>query len=907
MNNFTLKFLNVFVASIKLRFHFLINISIFFKLFFNAYKDYSRKKFNQLKKKYTEFKEPESKKSVLKNIKAIWRLTVYLITTKHNTIIKYIIIAFLWFLYFNINSWETILVKSLKIDFLPFSEFLQGNKKIDLMFCIFILTFFIVYMLFRINDHRYKTKYKHFILALSLYPLISDTWIYSNSINFPFFYFIYSLCFLGTFELFHSIHRFYYQQLKKSNLNNSNSGFIIDEPLEDNDAKISTNRNEYATQLVARLQKTDTKEHAFAVGVVGTWGHGKSSFLNMIKKELQNESIIINFNPWYSNSKDQIIADFFDTLKGGLSKYNPALSKSFSEYANALSDAIDSKPIAKFTKIIQFWNKNSDLKDLYDKVSNEICKIDKRIYIFIDDLDRLEKSEIMEVLRLIRNTASFKNTIFIVGYDREYIIDSIISHGLTSANQYLEKIFSVEVTLPVYEKNIIVSELLLLINVGEKNPHLHYINKFINKIDIYSNEPIITKFLYNLRDVKRFVNIFTLNFNSFYPNLISDINPLYLFQVELIKYRFFPLYKLLRDKPNLLLKLDDNSERYLFEINKDDFSLLIKNESILNIDENEINMLFDILKILFSDSLYNRSSSMCFLHNYSKYFAYRLMNFNISRSDFLKSLTSVDLFKQNIDSWIANNKTSSILSMIYTINLYSSSISIDRFKILFEGLIHLGLKNVNVASCVRVSEMFFIIETESTIERKEYIDQFISSEYDNDRLLVFSKIFNNLYHDYYYEEEVDVPYEQPFIYNNSEIEKILKEIFVKIISSKPSVDKLFDNKSIYSMVLDNCIIEYAKWNGPDNRSFFNSANDMLMDYIDVQIDGAQFLINKFNPKFCNDEYENEIILRKVHREITKYFNTMQAYKKLISNHTGLDLNTKNEYFTKLKIESIEIE
>ena len=41
-------------------------------------------------------------------------------------------------------------------------------------------------------------------------------------------------------------------------------------------------------------------------------------------------------------------------------------------------------------------------------------QLDKPILVVIDDIDRLEKEELFEVLRLIRNTGNFTNLIYSV-------------------------------------------------------------------------------------------------------------------------------------------------------------------------------------------------------------------------------------------------------------------------------------------------------------------------------------------------------------------------------------------------------------------------------------------------------------------------------------------------------------
>lgn len=49
--------------------------------------------------------------------------------------------------------------------------------------------------------------------------------------------------------------------------------------------------------------------------------------------------------------------------------------------------------------------------------------------VVIDDLDRLEGTELMAVLKLIRITANFKNLIFIVAYDKGFVANALKGVG----------------------------------------------------------------------------------------------------------------------------------------------------------------------------------------------------------------------------------------------------------------------------------------------------------------------------------------------------------------------------------------------------------------------------------------------------------------------------------------------
>jgi predicted KAP-like P-loop ATPase len=88
-------------------------------------------------------------------------------------------------------------------------------------------------------------------------------------------------------------------------------------------------------------------------------------------------------------------------------------------------------------------DENSEIKSRYDSIVQEIGKENKLLIIKVDDLDRLSTNEIIDTLRLIRIIANFPNTVYLVGYDKNYI-NSAIEQGLTKHNpeKYIDKVFT---------------------------------------------------------------------------------------------------------------------------------------------------------------------------------------------------------------------------------------------------------------------------------------------------------------------------------------------------------------------------------------------------------------------------------------------------------------------------------
>lgn len=835
---------------------------------------------------------------------------------KHSkSLIKFLLLLILLFIYISIDSWEVLIFDYFNIDVNAISDVILRNYIIDLTLSLLLLTSIPIYFLYRVNDHRHWSNIKFIIFLLSLYPLLPHDWNFTNSLIFPWLCYIkfgiYSIFF---FEVIHSSYRIALYVKRKIIKQNSAKGFIIDNPFDHKKDDISgINREKFTQDIAARILNTDTSNNAFAIGITGMWGSGKSTFMDNLKNKISVESIIVEFSPWFSKNKDQVIIDFFNTFKSELSKYNPSLSKQLMIYAKALSEIIESTTLSKIIKVFSIEDNSTELKEQYEKISSEIAKITKRVCVIIDDLDRLEKSEIMEILKLIRNTANFKNTIFIVGYDREYIIKSIGTQGIINPEQYLEKIFSVEVSLPIYEKEILLRELRILLNENLQSQNTSGLENFISHKSKFTNDYLICQFLFNVRDVKRFVNLFSLSLNSFYPDNLRDISSIELFVIELVRYRFFSVYLLLSENPSSLLNYDSSEDRFSVEKitipSKD--KLEIKPEDIFaqkiekyfpdSYSVKDKITLYDTLSILFSSGERNKQFSITYPHNFSRYFAFRIMNYNLSSIEFKNSQTTIDEFKKFIDSCIKTKKTIALLTMIESSQI--NTLLVDQYKIIFEGTFYFGtkifLKTQNKKfrnQFLKSTKSFFskeLITTDNS--RKDYIISKINSTSETEECLLLIQLIRNLF---VASDEYDDYYKPDFFFDNSEIYKHIKQLFIRATKTCNSASLLFDSNSVYSTILESCMVSVYRYEEPEE---VNIVSDELIDFIKQQDDGAETLMKRFRIIDSFEDYEIEESAKKFYTDLNTYFDSKDKYKKLVMNCKDSVEATVQEYFQKMNI------
>lgn len=91
--------------------------------------------------------------------------------------------------------------------------------------------------------------------------------------------------------------------------------------IEDKDVKISEdrlNRSNFAKSLALNIKNYLNRNEindCLTIGLMGEWGSGKTSILNMTEEYLKDTDIkIIKFNPWLYSSYNQIVEQFFDNM-----------------------------------------------------------------------------------------------------------------------------------------------------------------------------------------------------------------------------------------------------------------------------------------------------------------------------------------------------------------------------------------------------------------------------------------------------------------------------------------------------------------------------------------------------------------------------------------------------------------
>ena len=331
----------------------------------------------------------------------------------------------------------------------------------------------------------------------------------------------------------------------------------------------------YADSIVGKLKNTKfSKDEAFAIGITSEWGAGKTTFLDLLSNRIKEEGFaeIVLFNPWMCQSPEQLTRDFFSSLRHQLSDKYPELSNPIKKYARYLG-AI-SVPVHRIAKIK--FNNLAIEKSLYKmklELSERFSELDKRVVVTIDDLDRLDSDEVFEVLRLIRNTASLSNIVYLVAYDKSYIIKVLENKNISSPSAYLEKIFQLEIQLPIVQEGQVWK--VFVDDLRDQLPEGFDIG-FVSR-----DKELVEEVLNTYRRAKRFARLLSLSYHYHSrQESLHELDKNDILLLDLLHMDDKKVYDILSFKPKEILEL--NHEIWIYDEHK---SILLSDGSVLNIRE----------------------------------------------------------------------------------------------------------------------------------------------------------------------------------------------------------------------------------------------------------------------------------------------------------------------------------
>ncbi len=519
-------------------------------------------------------------------------------------------------------------------------------------------------------------------------------------------------------------------------------------------------RKYFADHMISAIKNYEDKnKSSLTIGLYGKWGAGKTSLINMVIEKLEEEKdfIILNFEPWLFSDTNQLISSFFKEFAKKIN-YNAnesedmkSIGMKMETYASFFEPlTLVPEPTISLTgKAISYilsWGGKSykkvgeaykkDLSTTKEDIEKQLLKLDKKILIIIDDIDRLNNTEIKQIFQLIKSLGNFPNTIYLPSMDKDVVVNALSEVQQGDGNEYLEKIINVPLEIPQLSKldvhKFLFSKLDEIIkDIDEKDFDQNYWGNIFHSG--YKN------FFNNIRDVVRYINILRFNHNALKQKVnIIDLMVISAFQV------FEPkIYDFLKHNKDLLSGQESDSSYGYSQKSENQKKLREQldkcKDNLQKLDENSFSGLLKELFLKVNEASSNTSymgglsdlrkkSKVSSPEYFDAYFSLTLTETlsNYEIENIISKTSNADDFSRAIIELIKDNRISIFLQRVQ--DFTKEDIPRENFQIIFNVLMNLSdyiPENKNgmfsFGNSMEVMRIFYQLYTQLDNENDKYL------------------------------------------------------------------------------------------------------------------------------------------------------------------------------------------
>lgn len=306
----------------------------------------------------------------------------------------------------------------------------------------------------------------------------------------------------------------------------------------------------FAENIAKALIRFSEKNIAGIVtAITGKWGSGKSTLLTFVQdnliayKEKYNSNLeMVVFNPWMFVDTADMHAVFLNEIASKFKSIqeqqkNKRRKGKFLNLVKGLAGTNNYTKVVipHIDKLLEQYKYNKTSKIKGD-IDNALEKSKIKLFVFIDDFDRLYPKQVFELLQILKLACNFKNTYYVVAYDREAVETSIETQFKDYGKKFLDKIIQAEFLIPEP-----TSEQVESILKRELEQLLQGLGTAFDCKPLFVNwrlRMFINAFT-TLRDVYRYLN--SLQFSL--PGILEEVNMIDFLLIELVRLNDFQSYQ----------------------------------------------------------------------------------------------------------------------------------------------------------------------------------------------------------------------------------------------------------------------------------------------------------------------------------------------------------------------------
>nr|WP_211313814.1 P-loop NTPase fold protein [Marinomonas piezotolerans] len=233
-----------------------------------------------------------------------------------------------------------------------------------------------------------------------------------------------------------------------------------------------------------------SKGDGMVIGLEGKWGSGKTSLLNFLQaelKDLKDEKVYtISIAPWLNGDSSPLVLSLLQPmskvleqieivkqsdshskcinkeqvthLSQLLQKYGPQTARKAALVANFAGNFFPGSQVLgsaleKGADVAeQFIPTEQTPTELKKQIAEKLKDLDIGFVVILDDLDRLEPGQAVEVVRLVRSVADFPKVAYMMCYDRDVLAHALeVGLNVSDGDLFLQKVVQLTFSIPLPE------------------------------------------------------------------------------------------------------------------------------------------------------------------------------------------------------------------------------------------------------------------------------------------------------------------------------------------------------------------------------------------------------------------------------------------------------------------------
>lgn len=222
-------------------------------------------------------------------------------------------------------------------------------------------------------------------------------------------------------------------------------------------------RAQFSQHAARLIDENHSGESSVVYGLEGPWGSGKSSVISLTTAYLTENGTgrwkVVQFTPWATSGTEALLAEFFATLASVAPRASgtKALRERITSYADIARPIAAVIPFVGSGLVEATHTVEDRLRKPWNvafaEVAEELARLETPILVVVDDIDRLQPAELLDLLKVVRLLGRFPGVDFLLAYDEQTLVETLQdpARGQVStarARAFMEKIVQYPLSMP---------------------------------------------------------------------------------------------------------------------------------------------------------------------------------------------------------------------------------------------------------------------------------------------------------------------------------------------------------------------------------------------------------------------------------------------------------------------------